>query len=175
MNELVYEIKKLNGYILGVGNLSDKILKEFLKNDFIEVNLLTNDNIKLPVNTKFSNIKKKNGKSIKISKLKKYFKTKRPDYIICNVNDVKDYLKHFIKDSLYITNEKIYIYTENNEIDLDVIFKRYRRYNVDVVKGKKNIVVDSSNYKSNIFKNIYYYIVDSFINLYDYISTILTS
>ena len=176
MRKLVYEIKDLKGFVLGVGYLKEKIMKEIDKNDLIEVDLLTNDDIVVSSKKTIksdSNDKKKKGKSVSIKKLKKVFKKRRPDYIICNIDDVKAYLKYFIKDSMYITNQAIYVYSDSKDTDLNDILKRYRRYIDTVEYDNEYILINTTNYHSNMFKNIYYFIIDSFINLYEYIGSFL--
>ena len=93
--------------------------------------------------------------------------------VICNIDDVMNYLKYFVKDSLYITNERIYIYSESKKNDLTNIEKKYRRYINDVVNGDEYIIINTINYKRNIFKNLWYYIVDTFTSIYDFIGNIL--
>ena len=175
MSKLVYEIKSFKGFVLGVGNLKDKIIKEIEKNDYIEVDLLTNESVSINKKKKFVNIdfKKKKGKSVSIKKLKKVFKNKRPDYIICNIDDVYNYTKYFIKDSMYITNNSIYVYSESKNIDLKEIEKKYKRYIDNVEYNDDYIVINTTNYHSHIFKNMWYFIVDIFTAIYDYIGNLL--
>ena len=180
MRKLIYEIKDLKGFVLGVGYLKDKILSEMNKNDYIEVSLLTNDInsavYKSAVDKK-TRKKRKKGKSVYIKKIKKTFRKHRPDYIICNVDDVETYLKHFVKDSTYITNQKIYIFSEEKKVDLDIVASKYKRYvNEDAITiNKEYIIVDTTNYSYNPFKNAWYIVVDSFTAIYDFIGNILAS
>ena len=177
MSKLVYDIKNLKGYVLGVGILKDKILTCLEKNDFVEVNILTNNNIEIPKKSKLNNSidNQKKGKKIIIKKLKKYFKHHKPDYMICNIDDVLRYLKYFVKDSLYITNNKIFIYSNDSKLSLEEIAKRYKRYTKNVEICDDYILIDSSNYTPSMFKNMYYYIADTVLSLYNFISNILTS
>ena len=165
-------IKDLNGFVLGVGYLNNKIIDAINKNNNIEVDLLSNNSLASDKNM-LDKKTRKNGKRVNIKKLKKLFRHKKPDYILCNVDSVNKYLKYFIKDSLYITKNKIYIYSDSNNIDLDDLAKKYKRYVSDVTIDKECIVIDTINYKRNIFKNIWYYIVDTFVNLYEIIGTVL--
>ena len=176
--KLINEFKNLAGSVLGIGYINDKYLKELNKNDAISVDLLTSN---LASATKKSLVAKeirkdkKKGKSVYIKKIKKVFKRHKPDYIICNVDDVNNYLKSFIKDSLYITKDKLFIFSEENKVDLDELFNKYKRYNKSIEKKDKYLIIDNTNYKNNILKNIWYYIIDTFIAIYDYIGTILAS
>lgn len=165
-------VKNLSGFVLGVGYLNNSILTEINKNNNIEVDILSNNSLLTDMNMIDSNVSKK-GKRVNIKKLRKSFRNKKPDYILCNVDSINKYLKYFIKDSLYITRNKIYIYSDSNETELEDIFKKYKRYHDDVILEKDLIIINTINYKRNIFKNIWYYIVDSFVNLYEAIGNIL--
>lgn len=174
MSKLEYEIKNLKGFVLGVGYLKDKILKEMEKNDYIEVDLLTNDSPFISKKNINAIPKKQKGKKVSIKKIKKIFKKKRPDYIICNIDDVLSYLRYFVKDSLYITNNTIYIYSDSKNINLDDIYKRYKRY-IDSIDNKDGyIIINTLNYKNKALKNIKYFVVDTLNIIYDFIGNILT-
>lgn len=175
MRKLIYEIKDLKGYVLGVGILKNKILTELNKNDYVEVNILTNNNISIPASSKLKPDSSKKGKKIVIKKLKKYFKKKKPDYIICNIDDVKSYLKYFVKDSLYITKQRIYIYSDSKDVDLKDIEKKYLRYTKSVEIINDAILIDTTNYNPNIFKNACYYFVDTLVAIYDFIANVIAS
>lgn len=176
MSKLAYDIKNLKGYVLGVGILNDKILTALEKNDFVDVNILTNNNIEIPKKSKLNiQSNEKKGKKIIIKKLKKYFKHHKPDYMICNIDDVKKYLKYFIKDSLYITKDKIYIYSNNLDLSLEEIARKYKRYTKKVEIFNDYVLIDTTNYQPSLFKNMFYYIIDSLLFLYNFISNILTS
>lgn len=176
MSKLAYDIKNLKGYVLGVGILNDKILTCLEKNDYVEVNILTNNNIEIPKKSKLNNNEQsKKGKKIIIRKLKKYFKYQKPDYIICNVDDVLKHLKYFVKDSLAITKDKIYIYSNSSNVSLEEIAKKYRRYTKDVQILNDYILINTVNYKSRLFKNMFYYVIDTLQSLYNVISNVLTS
>jgi len=49
------------------------------------------------------------GKTVSIKKIRKIFKKKKIDYIICNIEDVSKFLRTFIRDSVYINKTKLYI------------------------------------------------------------------
>ena len=44
MKNVLYDIKKMNGFVLGIGNLSKNILDEFNKNPNIGVSIISNEN-----------------------------------------------------------------------------------------------------------------------------------
>ena len=63
------------------------------------------------------------GKTISIKKIRKIFKKKRIDYIICNIEDIEQFFRTFIRDSVYINKNKLYIYGNKNNIDLELLEK----------------------------------------------------
>lgn len=175
MKNIRYEIKNLKGFILGIGRFDDLFLKQIIKNNDVSFSILTNT--LLDNNTKKSSklFDKRKNKEISIKKLRKTFRKNRPDYMIIDVNEVYSYLKTLVKDSLYITNKKIYVYTSNKEIDINEIYILYRRYNKNITIDGEYIIIDMENYKNNVIKNFIYLIVDTFIGFYNFISNVLTS
>lgn len=170
-------IKKMEGNVIGVG-IASKLLDGFNKNN--RVNVYTIDNAKPGIG--ISKSKKRttsSGKTINIKKLYKYFKKDSIDYIICNIEEVNDYLKYFIRDSVYLNNKTLYLYGNKNIIDIDLLKKRYKRYkSILEVKEYKNsllLIIDNSNKKINWFMNKLYFILDSLYNLVEFISNVLVS
>ena len=47
--------------------------------------------------------------------------------MFCNMNEMFSYYKYFIKDSVYLNNNKLYLYFDKN-IDKELIIKNYKRY-----------------------------------------------
>lgn len=168
-SELARIIKQFNGNVLGIG-LDDKLVKEIGKNNCIkECNLLSN--VKSGKGFK----KKKVKNEISIYKIRKYFKKKSVDFVICNYDSINKYLKTFVKDSIYINSFKIYYYGN----DLDDVIKKYQRYNtkIEVIK-KKNytiIEIDTSLAKNNIFKELIYSIIDFTSYVIELIGDVLMS
>lgn len=170
-------IKKMEGNVIGVG-IDSKLLDGFNKNN--RVNVYTIDNAKPGIG--ISKSKKRttsSGKTINIKKLYKYFKKNSIDYIICNTEEVNDYLKYFIRDSIYLNNNKIYLYGNKDNMDIELLEKRYKRYKsiIEVKEYKDNvlIIIDSSNSKSNWLKNKMYFISDTLYNIVEFISNVLVS
>ncbi len=175
-NKLEEIIKKCRGNVLAIG-LDDKLLNIFDKNQY--VNLFSiNSNKK---NNEFKKSKKKiinREKSINIKKLRKYINKKSINILICNMNEMIDYYKYFIKDSIYLNNGEIYIYS-TNEIDKEFIINKYNRYNVKITsidyKNGYIIKVDNTNGKNIFFKDKFYFIKDSLYNIAEFIGNILAS
>ena len=176
MKNIRYEIKNLKGFILGIGRFDELFLKQIMNNDDVSFSILTNSSLdKDYVKKNNKLVDKRKNKEISVKKLKKVFKKNRPNYMIIDINEINSFLKTFIKDSLYITNKKIYIYTSNKDIDLNEIYKLYKRYNKNIVIDGEYIIIDMENYKNSVIKNFVYYIVDTLVSFYNFISNVLTS
>ena len=164
MNKLKNIIKNLSGNVLGIG-LEENLASLIEKNDkIIECNLLNSYN-----KGKF----KKNffNKTIRIKRIRKIFKKKRVDYVICNYNEIKDYLNTFVKDSIYINKNKIYFY---GDIDHELLKLKYSRYDTKINVISKNILeIDVSLAKNNFFKDNYYRFIDFKNRLVEIIGDIL--
>ena len=175
-NKLSEIIKKIEGNVLAI-ELEDQLLDKFLKND--RVNIYTINSNKN--NGIFSKSKKKNtnqGKSINIKRLRKYINKKSVNYLIINIEGVLDYYKYIIKDSIYLDNNIIYIYS-SNKVDKEFLIKRYKRYNVKIectdYKNGYLLKIDNKNGKNNKFKDFLYLIYDTFYNIAEMLGNILVS
>ena len=173
-NHLLSIIKEIKGNVLTIG-IDDKLLNGFNKNNSVNVYTLNK------YNNRFSKSKKRvsnKGKTINIKRLKKYFKKDSLDYIICDYDDVRDYLKYVVRDIVYINSNILYLYCTSLD-DVDLITKRFKRYGavVDIKKYKQNylLTIDNSNSKTNWILNKIFYLSDTAYNVVELISTILTS
>ena len=174
---LIDILKKIEGNVIGIG-LDTKLLDGFKNNN--RVNVYTIDQAKPGISV--SKRKKRttsSGKTINIKKLYKYFKKSSIDYIICNSSEINEYLKYYIRDSIYLCKKKIYLYGTKDEIDVDLFKKRYKRYKsiIEIKEFKDSIllIIDTTNSKSNWFLNKLYFISDTLYNLVDFISNVLVS
>ncbi len=163
------ELKKLKGSILSIG-LDEKQLLILEENP--KVTECYSLNSKNKVKSKGSS--KGYAKTINIKKIKRIFKKKRFDYIICNFEQLQPYLRSFIKNSIYL-NRKIMYFYNIKDFDLEELEKRYIRYNSKVKMKKDLIIIDNSKSKTNIFKNIGYYFHDLLYDTIEYISKILVN
>lgn len=170
----IYDIAKCtSGNVLGIG-VDEKISEILEMNDLvINCNLL---------NSYTKDIGKKGGKKqrlkkIRIKKIRKVFKKKRVDFIICNVDEIGKFLKTFIKDSVYINKDMLYLYNISNNDLKDELIKKYKRYNTVVEEisdnGKVILKIDNKNSKTNFFKDSFYFIVDSLVQFLNLISDLL--
>ena len=63
---------------------------------------------------------------------------KKVDFIICNIEEIKKYTKTFIKDSIYINKDMLYIYNIKDEELKQELIKKYKRYSTIVEEIKDN-------------------------------------
>ncbi len=162
---LISDLKNISKEITG------KVLVIGLENKTVEQVLDKNENIAELYTMNFNGKKKtkdktrgRNGKTISIKKIRKIFKKKRIDYIICNIEDINRFLRTFIRDSVYINKTKLYIYGTKDNLDSELIEKRYKRYNTSITITEYNkellIEIDNSNAYNNKIKDIFYNISD---------------
>jgi len=168
--ELKKIINKLSGNIIIIGEFNEELEKLVSENK----NILTCDHL---TNSKGLGIGKKGkSKNINIKKIKRKYKNKKIDYILCNIEDVFKYQKTFIKDSIYIAKKEVYLFGKKD--DVDVIQKKYNRYtnNTELTRLKEGIVlIVKTDFNPPKLKNIYYHIYDTMIAIADLISDILIS
>lgn len=168
----IYDITKcLSGNVLGIG-VDEKIAQILEKNDrVINCNLLNSQ-----VNTTNEG-KKEKQKKISVKKIRKIFKKKNVDYIICNIEEMQKHLKTFIRDSVYINKDILYIYNIKEDELKEELIKKYKRYNttIEEIKDKDNTIlkIDNKNSKTNKMKDIKYSIIDALISLFNIISDLL--
>jgi len=170
----IYDITKCtSGNVLGIG-VDEKISEILEQNDLVTNCNLLNSYSK---ETNKKQTKKKKLKKIRIKKLRKVFKHKKVDFIICNTEEIKKYLKTFIKDSVYINKDMLYLYNIKDEELKQELIKKYKRYNtiVEEIKDDNEIIlkIDNKNSKTNIFKDTLYLIIDTLTQLLNIISDLL--
>ena len=101
----------------------------------------------------------------------KKYKKKSIDYMIVNIDNTKSELNKLIRDSVYVVNNKIYLYGQKDE--LDKALKKYHRYTTSIQNKNNILIIDVSNLKVNIIKNYFNYILDICSNITDLISELL--
>ena len=151
MKEIIKIIRSLDGNVLGIG-LDEEMIKEIELNDkIIECDLL---NSHTKGKKKFSLF----NKTINIKKIRKIFKKKKVDYVVCNYDEISKYFNTFIKDNIYINNKKTYYF---GNIDIELLKYKYGRYDTTIIVKYKNLIeIDNSKAKNNLFKDTYYRIKD---------------
>ena len=178
-------IKSCHNNVLAIC-LDEKLMSIFDKKNNINLYSLTS-NININVATRLISNRKKEktkykknnkGKDINIKKLRKEINKNSVDYMFCNMNEMYSYYKYFIKDSIYMSNGKIYLYFDEN-IDKDFIISKYKRYNVNIKETKyKNgylLEIDASKAKNTFFKDKIYFIKDTLYNLAEFIGNLMIS
>ena len=177
IKEILKLIKNVEGNVITIGIKNSKIMDKLLKNNKINLFDINKDDSICFFKNK--NRKLNNSKTINIKKLNKYFNKKSIDYIICDIDEVKDYLKFFVKNSIYLNDKKLIIYGNNEDVDLDNLIKRYKRYNVNIEITTKSdnfiLIIDNSKSKNKRILEKIYYIKDTLYNLVEMISNILVS
>jgi len=174
-NYLLNQVKNMEGSLLGIGITSEKLKKAIQNNNKITICNLLEENTKGIGKKKFSILNKP--RTINIKKIKKIFKKKRVDNIICNIDTIKKFQKTFIRDSVYINKNKLYIY--GNKEDLENIKEKYERYTNEIElkqEDKKYIlIVNNTNTKNNKLKDILYWWKDTGNSFLDFLTLILTN
>ncbi len=169
----IYDIARLvSGNVLGIG-VDEKITQILEQN-----NKILNCNLLNPKSkTGKTTSKKEKSKKIRVKRIRKIFKKKKVDFIICNIEEIKPYLKTFIRDSIYINKDMLYIYNIKDEELKEELIKKYKRYNtkIEEIKEKDNLIlkIDNKNSKTNILKDYFYLIIDTLISLFNLISDLL--
>ena len=178
MKELLNDIFHFSGNVLCIGVDNSKIISSLKKNKKIGLYELNRPE-KRGLFARKKRIKTETGQSVKIKKFRTLFKKKSIDYLIINLNNVFDYYKYIASNSICICNKKIYIYGSSDYINAELIAKKFRRYETNIVcKQNKNnylVVVECSKAKYNWLKDKFYLVIDTFHNLGDLISYFLTS
>lgn len=153
--------KNVSGKVLVIGVENKNVLQVLDKNKNIAELYTMNFNGKKKSKDKGVG---RRGKTVSIKKIRKIFKKKRIDYIICNIEDINRFLRTFIRDSVYINKTKLYIYGTKDNLDSELIEKRYKRYNTNIIVTEYNkellIEIDNSKAYNNKIKDIFYNISD---------------
>ena len=173
-NTLEEIIKKTKGNVLSVC-LDEKLMNAFKNNNKINLYSIDSDSSSNIFNRK--NKRKTNkGKTINIKKLRKYINKKSVDYMFCNMNEMFGYYKYFIKDSIHLNNNKLYIYADK-DIDKDLLIKNYKRYNVKIecteYKTGYILTIDNTKSKNKYIMDKLYFIKDTFYNIAEFIGNLL--
>lgn len=161
MNKKLLEIiSGLKGSLLGIGLNDDNLLDAIEKNDEIYAcYLLTNIS---KTSKKFSMTKRGKNKKINIKKIKKYFRRKSLNTIICNFDIIKQFQRSFVPNSVYLNCGTLYIYGKKEK--LECIKLKYQRYTDDIsitqVDGCYIMRINNKNSKNNIFKDSLFKIKD---------------
>lgn len=176
MKQDLYNIAKcVSGNVLLIGVDDSKIFDIINSNDKVLIcNSLNNFKQKKMYCDSTTTSKTK---TIKVKKMKKIFKKKKVDFILCNSIEMKKHMKLFLSSSVYINSNMLYMYGNKNEVDYEELIKKYKRYCKDIkIEFKKDdfiIYIDNKNTKTNKIKDIFYYIIDTISNARNLIADIM--
>lgn len=173
--ELESIIKNIEGNVLSIA-LDNKLENYLYKNKSINLYTISDNSARQGIKTGKKR-KTNKGKNINIKKLRKYINKKSVDYLFVNMDSLYKYYKYFIKDSIFLSRNMIYIYLSNN-IDYKFIIDKYKRYNTktEYKKYKDGYLIKIDNTKgANTYKDIIYFIKDTLYNIADIIGNILVS
>lgn len=182
MDKILESIHTFKGNILCICVEDGRILTRLSKNKNITIFELERPKKRKLFSRIFSKDKRisnKKGKSVKIKKFRKFFKKKSIDYVIIDLNNVYDYYKYMASNSIYVCKKKLFIYGNSDYVDALGVSKKFLRYTKNVTKIQNGteyiVIVDCNNTKFSWFKEKLYVTIDTFHNLGDMISYILTS
>lgn len=171
---LLDSAKKLEGNILGFGNLSEKVIETIDKNTKITEFILLSDK-SLPT----SDGKGRSSKRIPYKKIRKKFRKKNITTIIASYDELEKYHRRFISDSLYLVKKEIYLYIKNEDIDVDIIKKRFARYHQDLeeiaCKDGTLLKITKTNYKKNKARDSWYLFMNFIGDGINYIGDLFVS
>lgn len=161
MNNKILEIvSQLKGSLLGVGITDTNILDAIENNDDIHTCYILS-NLSL-TGKKFSMTKHGRSKKINIKKLRKKFKKKSLNNIICNYDIIKQFQRSFVPNSVYLNNGYLYIYGKKKEIES--LKQKYQRYtnDIEIIENKDGFImkINNQNTKNNFFKDTLFKIKD---------------
>ena len=173
MENLIEYIKKMDGSTVGIGIDNEKIKNAIQNNDNIKTCYLLEEGPSFS-KKKFKIFEK--SKTVNIKKIKKVFKKKRIENLICNYKTIKPFLKTFVRDSVFINKGKLYIYMEE---DYEEIISKYKRYTNDIKieKNKKQtlLIINNQNTVNKKTKDIKYWWKDTLNNIADVLTNILVN
>lgn len=172
--ELKNIINNTTGKLLVIG-LNDQSLLTLIKDNekIVTCDILNNNH--------YSDVKIENNggrtTNINLKNIRKIFGRKKLNKIICDYKHIDGYLKTFVKDSIYITNDSVIIYGNMIPSACDYLISKYERYHVEgeVVNSNGHYLIKFKvgNRKTNIIKDRYYYICDCLKEIGEIISDIL--
>lgn len=171
---LLDSVKEIKGTILGFGNLSDKVITAIDKNDnIIEFTLLSNSN------ESSGDTKGRNTKKVPYHKIRKKFRKKDITSIIASYDDLQKYRRRFIADSLFLAKDNIYLFIKSEDIDVEIIQKRYERYRqeCEMIPCRDGFLlkITKKNYKKNKVRDTWYIFLDFIIDILNIIGDLFVS
>ncbi len=178
MKRIYDEVDTLKGNVLCICVNDNKITKSLNKNKNVNFFEFSRSE-KRKLFSKRKKVKLNNEKKVNIKKFRKVFKKKKIDYIIIDVNNIYDYFKYMAANSIYVCSKKVYLYGKSDFITASSVAKKFERYKAKVECIQDNdeylVIANVKKTKYSRGKEILYLIIDTFINLGDMITFLLTS
>ena len=168
--DLKNEIKKLSGSLLVIGEITNKKISPSDNSNFTDVFFLNSDK---EANGKGTGTSTEDiGSDLHIRELHKCFPN-GIDVVFCNYAEIREHVPSFIRESLRITKQKIYVVFKTKK-EYKYIEKKYKRYKLECdyteVDDDYILTVEINNSKISFLKKFYYYLIDKIEYLYNYIS-----
>lgn len=164
-------ISSLDGNVLVIGASEDLLLKIEQNDKVVFCDALESRDSN---DSKKKRFKFFRTKRVNINKIRKRYKKKSIDYIVCNYEAIEPYIYKFVRNSVYINKNKLYYF---GSVDVSLVQSKYLRYNtkIDIKKYKDNYIVtiDNSSSKNKRIKEIGYSIIDTFSSVVEFIGDIL--
>lgn len=178
MQELNGLPKKLKGSVLVIGFDDNGKLVNDLKNNNSINNVYTLNNNSKEKKKKNKRKKKFIGeRNIDIKKLKKEFKKQSFDYIICDFDTITPFFRSFVKNSILLASEKVYLYVQGLDYEHEEIRYRYERYGSKVLKKGAHdeylFEINVTKIKISFFKSFRYWLKDIRYDFVEFIANIL--
>ena len=156
---LLDSIKKMKGNVLGFGNISEKIIQSIDKNDnILEFTLLSDGKVSS------NGTKGHSQKKLPYRKIRKKFNKKHIMNIVASYDELGSYRRRFIADSLYLAEHSINLFIKNEDIDIDIIKKRYEKYHqeCEVIQCRDGVVLKiiKKKYKKNKLRDTFYLFIN---------------
>lgn len=165
---LLDSVKNMQGSVLGFGNISQKIIDSIDKNNnILEFTLLSGDSGIKVEKDGFSS------KKIPYHKIYKKFRKKNITSIIASYDELAKYKRRFISDSLCLAKQNVIVFIKNEDIDVDVIKKRYDRYhqNCEIINCRDGVVfiITKEKYKKNKLRDKLYLFINCIEDVINFI------
>lgn len=116
-------------------------------------------------------------KRISITRLAKEFKKEPFDFVITDFETIRPFFRSFIKNSVKVAKQTVYVYQDNDDYNPDEIRKRYARfgYKVEETKEKNRTLfeISTEGVKYPLIKGFLYHIRDIGYDLAEFIANVL--
>lgn len=177
LEELIKYAKNTKGNIFTLGFSNESKLVQTIQNNKKNINLISLTNKNSGKGKGKAKKKLFSGKTVRVTKIKKFLKHEKIDYTFIEYSSIKRFLKTIIRDSIDITNDTIFFYIDEEVNDIEEIQKRFERYGCIVetigMKKKYLIKINTKKIKTTKFKNFLFYLLDISYDVQEAIAFVL--